>query len=500
MTIASLPLQEVQGNLADDIQAYYRFAAQQSSLSARAYLDHVVIDSRPEPRAFRLVARPWQWAFADALCPALESVAGVRQDYVGPRSFWLSLPRGHDKTSLIGRLCNWALAFARQRVSAVAAAADREQAGILAEFMEVEADLNPWLKPRLAFRTNRVHGAKASRLKIISADAFSSFGLKADLHVVDELTHWPKRDLWDTLWSGRQKRPDSVYVVISNAGLLKTWQHEVLELAKSSPESWWVYDKPGRFHTWMDEAAIAKERRLLPPGVAARVFDNRWLDPSEGCGFVTRAEAQACENLGVTLGLVRKLTGEYGVEYVAGIDYGPKRDRTVCCVLHRQGDLVVVDQMEVWQGSPENPVPVDRVERWVEYANSAFGGPRFVVDEYQLAGTVQKYRGRGYHIDVFQPRGGKSNYELAANLRSLVVNHSLAWHSGCGAIRLRDGCWHTIVDEFAEVTTRMTPAGFRIDNEVAGTHDDRVVALGMAALWVCREPKRRLVSSLGFWF
>jgi hypothetical protein len=340
--------------LAERIRQAYRLAEQQSALSARAYLDHVVIDSKPEPRAFRLVARDWQWQFADALCPAIEAVAGVRKDYTGPHSFWITLARGHDKTSFIARLSNWLMAFPRARVSGVCAAADREQASILHEFMEAEADLNPWLRARLAFRTNKVVGQKASRLKVISADAFSSFGLKTDVTVCDELTHWPKRDLWDTLWSGRQKRPDSVYIVITNAGLLKTWQHDVVTMAKQDAD-WFVHDQPGRFATWMDEARIQLERKLLPPGVAARVLDNRWLDPSEGCGFVTRTEAEACEQMGANLGLAYRFSGDAQREYFAGVDYGPKRDRTVCCVLHKEGDLVVVDQMEVWQGSPGRP-------------------------------------------------------------------------------------------------------------------------------------------------
>jgi hypothetical protein len=487
-------------DLVQEVELAWKLASHQSSLSANAYLKHVVIDSRPEPRLYRHLAKPWQWAFANKITPALESVCGVRDGYTGPRSFWLTLPRGHDKTSLIARLANWAMGFSRKRVSGVCAAADREQAGLLHEFAEAEADLNPWLRERIGYRINKLVGRKGSYLKIISADAYSSYGLKVDLIICDELTHWPKRDLFDSLWSGRQKRPDAVFVVITNAGMLKTWQHDVIESAKADP-GWYVYDKPGRFATWMNEAAISRDRRLLPPGVAARVLDNRWVDPAEGSGFVSRSEAAQCEINGGKLGLSYRIAGNSGISYFAGIDYGPVKDRTALCVLHRDCEgLIVVDQMRVLQGSPERRVQIDQVEKWMENVHQAFHHPVFVVDEYQMESTLQKYEAKGYHVERFKPRGGAANYELAANLRTLIVNELLAWYSGCGSLLLPGHVKHTLVDEIAEVTLRTTAAGYRIDNTLPGTFDDRVVALGMAALHACKAAEKRNIPVSDIWF
>jgi hypothetical protein len=491
---------EVAQDTAAQIERAWRLAAHQSSLSARAYLDHVVIDSRPEPRLYRHLAKPWQWYFAEKLTPALESVCGVRSEYTGPRSFWLTLPRGHDKTSLIARLSNWTMGFTRRRVAGVCAAADREQAGLLHEFAEAEADLNPWLRARVGYRSNKLVGRSGSYLKIISADAYSSYGLKVDLIVCDELTHWPKRDLWDSLWSGRQKRPDAVFVVITNAGMLKTWQHDVVQMAKESPH-WFVYDKPGRFATWMDETQIRNDRRLLPPGIAARVLDNRWVDPAEGSGFISRSEAQACEDQGRALGLRYEAAGKPGTRYWAGIDYGPVKDRTVLCVLHRAADgTVLLDQMRVLQGRPERRVRVEDVEDWMERTHRAFNHPTFVVDPYGLESTIQKYQGKGYEVERFTPRGGKANYELAANLRTLIINGLIAWYPRCGEVTLPGHVRHGLVDELAEVTLRTTAAGFRIDNTEPGTFDDRVVSLGMAALSCCKEAEKKRVLTGDFWF
>lgn len=139
--------------------------------------------------------------------------------------------RGHDKTTGLARICNWVLAFSRKPIEIVAAAADFDQAALLVESMAAEARLNPWLAKRIVYGAKRIKGP-GGVLKILTADSATSFGLRADLVVCDEVTHWKKRDLWDTLWSGRQKRPGSVFVVITNGGTLGSWQHDIVEQVK----------------------------------------------------------------------------------------------------------------------------------------------------------------------------------------------------------------------------------------------------------------------------
>src|SRR5262249_35055955 len=116
--------------------------------SLDAYLRAVLIDRVPEAQPFARVAEPWQMDLLEAMVPAVEAVAGLRPDYRGPMSFWRTLPRGHDKTSSIGRLCCWLLAYAPRRLSLAAGAGDSDQAEILGEAMKAEAALNPWLMAR----------------------------------------------------------------------------------------------------------------------------------------------------------------------------------------------------------------------------------------------------------------------------------------------------------------------------------------------------------------
>ena len=62
--------------------------------------------------------------------------------------------------------------------------------------------LNPWLSTILQVKRERVYNKHTgSELTIISSDTASSYGLLVDFAIVDEITHWQKRDLWDSIFS-----------------------------------------------------------------------------------------------------------------------------------------------------------------------------------------------------------------------------------------------------------------------------------------------------------
>lgn len=487
------------------IRDVFRLATHHSQQGLMGYLNHVVIDSRPEPMSFRLIAEPWQWFLMEQISPAIEAVAGLNKNYKGPRRFWFTLPRGHDKTSSIGRILNWALGFARRKISCIAAAGDKDQASRLADFMKTEAALNPWLDRLIDHHNYIVRGQNDSKLQIVSADANSSFGDKSDIVVCDEVTHWPNSDLWDALFSGSEKRPDSVYIIITNAGILGSWQHELVQHAKRSPKNWNVFEAPGPISKYMDPVRVQELADSLPKGISDRVIKNKWLDPSEGAGYLTREEAQQGFDLGEELGLTRHEVGDPRQSYVAAIDYGSVKDRTVLTVGHRievdgeDSDIIAVDRMDVWQGSAQNRVKIDDVNAWIEEVNTKFHAPLFVADPHQMEGSVQKYEGLGYRIERFEPRGGKSNYELAVNLHNLFTQRKLALYPGCGTIYIQERGIakgvkaHTLVDEIAELVLKLTSYGFRFDHE-SGKHDDRAVSLGEMCLALSRLPKRRKVN------
>jgi hypothetical protein len=374
------------------------------------------------------------------------------------------------------------------------AAADQEQSGLIQEMMESELYLNPWMRDRVKIGRIRAYGP-GGKLKILNSNTSSTWGLNSDVVILDELTWWEDRGLWDVLISGARKR-NGVLVVISNAGVRQSWQWDIHEEVKRQPEHWQVYDAPQytRLATWMSETGIAADRKTMPVALAKRVFDNIWIDPGEESGYLVEADVIACELLGKSLGLQPTLRGTYGIDYFVGVDYGPKRDRTVLVVLHQGEDLVVrVDEFQVWQGTPEAPVQIAAIESWLDDVNKRFNNPTLVLDPYQMESTAQRYE-KQQTVIRFEPRGGKSNYQMAAHLRSLVANRRLAWYHGAGDLPLANGAIETFSDELRALVFKTTPYGYRFDHEtklgVDGRtfHDDRAVGVGMPALQCSLRP------------
>lgn len=492
--------------LARQLDLYCKLAAQASRRSLLDYLQFVVIDSRPEPRTFRQIAEPWQWAQARTLAPGLEKIAGLSNSHSLPakRGYWLEYPRGHDKSSSIGRYANWLLAFAtRKNLRILVAASDKDQAGQIADFMSVEASLNPWLSALVKHQKYDVTGLEnGAALKILAADAAGSYGAKPDILIADELTHWPKADLWNALASGMEKRPGSVTLIITNSGVKQSWQHRVLKALQSDPD-WLVYQAPGPVSSYMSRERMARIAATLPKHLADRVIWNKWVDAEGAHSFVSRQEAQACADLGQAKGFTRREKGTPGIEYVASVDYGLTKDRTVLTVGHQDKDgHVIIDQMNVWQGSHGAPVQASDVEDWIVQVSKDFNSPWFVVDPYQLEPVIQRLR--SVRIERYEYRGGKTNYQAASCLLSLIRNRKILWYPGCGVIfdARNNGAEHTLVDELSEVVTRPMGYGWRIDHETAG-HDDRVIGLAMLSLKLSGMKRSVLDDELlsgGRWF
>lgn len=467
--VIPVSLSEIQARL----RAAYQLADRVSSESGLGYLKHVVIDSRPDPAPFRLVAYPWQWERANRIVPALESLAGLRPDYSGPRSYAEIMPRGHDKTSFLARMLNWLLRYSRRKLTVIAAAGDIDQAGLISDAMRDEARWNPWLESKLRFQKGTVWGP-GGHARIVAADAPTSFGLRGDLYLLDEVTHWKKEDFWVSLLSGRAKIPNALFVILSNAGLKNTWQWDLFQ-SIGADTSWSFWQAPGQMPTWMSAEQIARDRLLLPPAEARRLYDNIWIDPGEQSGYLTRAEVQAC----CDPNLERHAWGRNGIYYWLSIDYGPKRDRTTLGVYHQEpAGQLVVDRLDVWQGSPEQPVQISRIRSWIEEQRGGYPDCSLVVDPYQLEDLCQEYEHK-LPVRRWEARGGKSNYELAAKLRSVIVNRQIAWYPGMGDILLPNGRADTLEDELVSLVLRPMVYGYRVDHELT-KHDDRAVNMGMA--------------------
>ncbi|MBA4032636.1 MAG: terminase [Planctomyces sp.] len=342
------------------------------------------------------------------------------------RRAYLERPRGHSKTSDIALSCAWILAFAREPVNGIAAAADREQAQLLLQAIQRLVRLNPHLLGALQVQQECVvHKTTRSRLDVISSDVASSWGLLPDFVICDELCHWTKPELWHSLVSSAAKKPHTILAVLSNAGLGRTWQWDVREAARTSPE-WHFSTLKGPQAAWITPEALAEQQELLPASVYARLWLNEWQQ-AEG-DYVTLEEARAC----IDSSLVRQDYGKPWIRYVAAIDYAEKHDWTVAVILHAEGDRLVVDRMDVAIPTPGGPTPVAWVDNWLTWAANAFSDIEFVLDEYQLLSIIQT-RAVELRLERFSFAGGNGNHALAMLLRQLVIERRVAWYPRCGS-------------------------------------------------------------------
>lgn len=441
--------------------------------------------------------QPWQAADFAALDSGWAQLAGrtlSERDSSRPiiRAY-IERPRGHSKTSDMAIQIAWILLAARRVVRGVAAAADREQAGLLLAAVQRLAAANPEICGTLIFTDGAIRNpTTGSRIDLISSDVASSYGILPDFVICDELSHWNSPELWYSLLSSAAKRPECVLAVLTNAGVGRGWQWEVRENASRSTH-WHFSSLDGPHAPWITERSLEEQRVMLPPPVYERLWLNRWQH-SDG-EFVSLAEAECC----VDPLLFPQLCGRAEHQYFAGIDYAEKHDYTVGTIVHREGERIIVDRMDVVRPSANQPIPIEWVNNWIERAAAEFPNLWIVLDDYQLVGTCQKYEQR-FNLKRFRFLSGQGNHELAVHLRHLILQRRIAWYPGCGAFTEQPAVlWQEtpvstltsmddLTSELASLLLRQSISGrVRIDHR-SDLHDDRAFALGMACLELAKMP------------
>jgi phage terminase large subunit-like protein len=424
----------------------------------------------------------------------------------GPRFHFVTRPRGGSKTSdaagfaavLLGRLPAGARCYA--------AAADRDQAGLLLDALRGFVVRNPSLAIEVGATRARSTRTDAT-IDVSPADSASAYGLLPHLVIIDEVSVWPDtanaRALWEALSTALGKVPDCRAIVIGTAGAPASLAGRVREHALGSP-LWAVDEVPGPL-PWADEAFLDDERARLPESVFERLHMNRWAEPEDR--LATLDDVRRC----VTH--AGALPPREGRRYLVTLDAGLVNDRTAAVVAHAEhlhGDRpspervrkvnmrqvypgsraiafdvvrdrepepgpvtstrVVVDAIETWEGSRKRPVSLEEVEEWVAATSARYNRAKVIADPWQLAGTAQRLRARGVRVDEHN-FNASSNARLASALHVAIRN---------GTLGLPDDA--ALIDELASVRMRETAAGtLRLDHG-HGQHDDRAVAVGLAVL------------------
>ena len=431
-----------------------------------ALIAGLVLDD--EGTAWGDIAEQFQRADADAILTGI-SPADARLHF-------LTRPRGGSKTTdLAAVLLVVLLTQAPRRSTSHAYARAADQAGLRLDALRALAErtgLASLLDIQATVVTVKSSGA---RLRVESADAASAFGRIPYFVVCDELAQWPTtrgaRQLWEAITSGLPKRRDSRLVVLTTAGDPAHWAGRIIDGARSSTR-WRVSEVPGPL-PWANPDDLAEQRRLLPASAYARLHLNLWTAAEDR--LVDPNDLRACVTLDGPL--------EYDPRhrYIIGLDLGLKDDRTVLTVCHAEprddgAARVVLDRLAVLQGSRKQPVQLADVERLAEQSSRAYGHARIRLDPWQAVGLAQSLRDRGVSVEEWAFTS-QSVGRLGQTLHLLLRDHRLA---------LPDD--EALLDELMTVRLRETSPGvYRLDHD-SGQHDDRAVALGLAALALTEKP------------
>jgi hypothetical protein len=192
-----------------------------------------------------------------------------------PVLHFLTRPRSGSKTT---DLAGMTLAALVEQVPpggrAYAVAADRDQARLLVDALAGFLVRTPGLAGSITVDRYTATTPAGARLEVIPADAASSYGLRASLFVVDELTVWPRlnQDVWLSVISAVPKVPGARLVCLGSAGDPAHWSYRVRERARVS-NAWRLHEVPGPV-PWVDSAALDEQRALLTDSQFARLHLN----------------------------------------------------------------------------------------------------------------------------------------------------------------------------------------------------------------------------------
>jgi hypothetical protein len=235
----------------------------------------------------------------------------------------------------------------------------------------------------------------------------------------------------------------------------------------------------------MDKQRLAGEKRRLPESSYRRLFENEWATSEDR--LASEDDLAACVVLN------GPLDPKPGVRYVIGVDVGLRDDRPVCAVCHAEPiegtdrRRVVLDRMQVWQGSRLRAVQLRHVEEWLQETSRRYNKARIRFDPYQAIGSMQRLKRAGVRVEEFT-FSAASVGRIATTLLQLIRERELA---------LPDD--EELLDELRNVHLReSSPGVFRLDHD-RGQHDDRAVALALAATALIERPEAqpaRTISAL----
>lgn len=460
----------------------------------RLFRNDLLVDVSGEVKYFGKVQDEWQKNEFLALDEALLSTTGQKASKTCKTRAFLERARGHSKTTDLGVVVCYALAFATRPLKGYAFAADKDQAALLKDAINRILRLNPWLSEILEVQRDQVinkaegHPGEDSTLTISTSDVGSSYGILPDFIIADELCHWQDnagQALWESLISSAAKRANCLMVVITNAGFLDTWQWKVREAVRKSRD-WYFSHLNGAVASWITEDRLEEQRKMLPAVAYSRLWENQW---STGGG-----DALTPDDINAAFTRERPMCGEeMGYLFVAGVDLGIKRDCSAICVLaveeKQKGERRIrLAKTKLWRPKPGKSVDLSEVEDVLRKLHEEFQFVNIAYDPWQAEHLAQRLRAEGMPMYEMPP-SGKNLSEIASRVIESFTDKRLELY------RCPD-----LTRDLFKLRVEERSYGYRLvsPNDEHG-HGDMASAFGMALLTAYEEAGRiPLVAGVAF--
>ena len=380
------------------------------------YRRHLLIDVDGVPTPLAQAVDPFQRTDFEAMDPAWLSIAGVAGPEPQHRRAWIERHRGASKTQDAAASALWALAFSQRPVNGVCVAADQDQARILKQAIERLIRMNPWLGQVVESMKSKVVNARTgSELQVLASDERGSYGLLIDFAVLDEVSMWADDSMWSSLLSAVAKKRSALMVAIMNAGWRNSWCFKTRELVRQDPA--WRFSHQTERATWITDAQIDEQRRLLPPAQYRRLWLNEWSQ-AEGDAF----SEEQIRRLIVHEDRLWRRPPEYGGGAI-GVDAGTERHHSALVVLlsnHTSGHIRVAAVEDF-----RPPVQLADLRDAILEARQMFSINALYVDPYQMIAIAQECEALGMNVIRVHPSGAGVQARMAVSLMEAVRNRTL---------------------------------------------------------------------------
>ena len=382
-----------------------------------AFRNSLLIDTDTGPRPFADCKDDWQEKDFRALDSGWKKAIGQESTNACSRG-WLERARGHSKTFDLAVMSVWALFASRRQLSGIAGAGDHDQARLLRDAIGKLLYTNPWLSSLIEVQNYRVLNKNTgSVLEIISSDAPTSYGLTPDFVIADEVSHWKKRDLWDSLLSSAAKRANCMFVVITNAGLQDDWAWETREAVRTDP-SWYFSRLDGPVATWITPDRLAEQERLLPSIAYRRLWLNEWTSGGGDALTPDLIESAFSSSIGPLQ------SAEEGYVYTAGIDLGVTRDASAVCILgvrrsYEGHGRIRLAYTRLWRPSKGNRVNLQDVQDKLFELHNRFKLKQLNYDPWEARHLASQLQAGNFGILGATKSGGLPMREITQTGKNL---------------------------------------------------------------------------------